>query len=162
MDQQKGHEGLQACIEFLHRLMEKAPHEPYRLSRHSSDRERVANWLYYLKHSETHPADILKVVIGMLLMREAQPGLFRSDRHFNHQTVIRVLRLSSKRGLRWKVKKPSTVAVCVREILSDILVKSNLTVFCWKAAQWIEKHDKRPQPLPDPHIIGGISKPFIH
>lgn len=91
---------------------------------------RLAFWLTNLKEAEVSLVDILATIIGMFALREDDPRTFRSDRHFWHQTAIRVFRLAPGRVTRGGWVARTTVQVEAREDFAKLLLRSRFGVRC--------------------------------
>ena len=91
---------------------------------------RLAFWLASLKAAEVPPMDILATILGMYAMREDEPRTFRSDRHFWHQTAIRVFRLAPGRVTRGGWVARTTIQVEAREDFAKLLLRSRFGVWC--------------------------------
>jgi hypothetical protein len=87
------HPGLKAALEWLGRLVSEA-RDPGTIHARSSAADRLGRWLSRLRAEGVTPADMLATIAALYALREWSPRRFLSDRHFNHQLAIRVLRLA--------------------------------------------------------------------
>ena len=92
------------------------------LPNRATPEERLGRWLDKMKDQEVHETDALAMIVAMYCHREAYPRDFKSDRHFGHQLVIRLLRMVRAPRLEaWGGGRPvyryDRVTVAVREML---------------------------------------------
>ncbi len=145
--EQKEHPAISGVLKFLEDYLRSAK-PPRIIHRGSMTNQRVNHWLAHLHASGVRPEAIFATLIGMMLLREYQPRTFKSDRHFWHQCIVRVLRLApAPRGWDMKRRYPR-ITVGVREDLAQTLVRSRLGMICWQVAAHIQRKTEENGPSP--------------
>lgn len=105
----RDHPGVKAALEWLGRMTAEA-RDPGTVHARSTAADRLARWLHRMHTEGTTPEDMLATVAAVYALREWTPRRFLSDRHFNHQLAIRLLRLTpAPYSERWSGGKPKKV-----------------------------------------------------
>lgn len=159
IDQHRSHPGISAALDWITARIADAK-DPRYLSRKSSPEQRVAKWLAKMRREGVDPKDVLAAVAAVYLLREYRPSAFKSDRHFDHQVAIRVLRLVPAPFVdRWtgtKVRRSyDWITVGTREHLSHRL-KTALGLLSLRMAREILPTLTKP----DPDHLQGADAPF--
>lgn len=159
IDQHHDHPGIRAALDWIARLITETP-EPRHIHQRSTPEQRLGRFMGQMRRGGVDPRDFLAVVAGMALLREWRPYTFKSDRHFAHQTAIRVLRLiPAPHVARWsgdKVRRNyDRVTVGARELLSKRLGVA-LGLLCLRIARTIVAELNKP----DPDHLPGADAPF--
>lgn len=131
---------------------------PKSIGARTPPRVRLRYWRHALWSSAIDPLDMLAVIVGMFLLRHYDLRAFRSDRHFWHQTVVRLFRLAKPirdAGAGHAYHKRITVGE--RELFTDIMKKSRLMTLGHVVSQEIINIERKAQ-LPQ---VEGIRTPFI-
>lgn len=156
------HPGVKSALEFLRSLTEVASTKaPAHIHANSSPADRLDRWLSQMHKSSVTPEDMLAMVVAMYALREDRPGLFRSDRHFNHQLAIRFLRLTPApfAGERWCAgtarRKYDRISVGTRELLATILIGALESLPIRMAEQVLKATKPKPRDR-----LQGIDFPF--
>lgn len=150
----KGHPAIQAALRWLVVLVYCDRPPVNHLGQNAPPHLRVNRWLDKMKKQGIRPEEMLAMIAAFYLLREDHPRDFKSDRHFNHQLVVRFLRMiRAPWSERWAEGKPyrryDRVTVKVRELLSR-QINEALGLMCLRMARAI----LRPNPLE------GIETPF--
>lgn len=137
------HSGVKSARDFLVRFLSGVAKPPRYTGRRMPPWERLKYWRHSLWTSGVDPLDILAVIVGMFLLRYYGAKTFKSDRHFWHQTTIRVLRLSKSMkdaGAGHNYHKNITVGE--RETFTDILKRTGLMALGHVVAKEIIKREE--------------------
>lgn len=154
----RDHPGIVAALAWLEDIIQAAPRGTPPLRTSTPPPIRVALWLSRLKAQGIAPVDVLTVVAAMHLLRDSEPRAFATDRHFRHQTVIRVLRLipgtPKTPRLGSHGRNYSRITVGVREHLGGQLL-ARLGLLCLNIARSIDAAVPAA-----PSFVAGSAEPF--
>ncbi|BAE52853.1 hypothetical protein amb4049 [Paramagnetospirillum magneticum AMB-1] len=105
----KEHPGIRAGLEWLGGMMADG-RDPGTIHARSSAADRLGRWLHQMQTEGVTAEDMLATIGAIYALREWNPRRFLSDRHFDHQLAIRVLRLTpAPFSERWSEGKPKKV-----------------------------------------------------
>lgn len=97
LDEQRDHPAVLSAGDLLINYLSQAKPRRY-ISRNAPAWQRIEVWRNRLWTSGVDPImDIMAVIVGMYLLQYYDSRTFRSDRHFWHQMVIRIFKLSKAR-----------------------------------------------------------------
>lgn len=142
----KGHPGVTNCVGWIDKYLAAAEKPRQRLYRWNTITERANAWLANLHENGVDGVDVLATVAGMMLLRDVDPRVFVSDQHFDHQVIVRVLRLAAapftdSRGKQRYDRIPTKV----RQYLAGPLVKSANGVMAMRIARQVLKESEDKQ-----------------
>ncbi|QEX16843.1 hypothetical protein FRZ44_21380 [Hypericibacter terrae] len=127
LDRHQDHPRIAKALSWLEALVYASGAAPAEITRKSTAHDRLLTWLVKLRRQEVSPVEMLAIAIGICAYREWSPQVFRSDRHFNHQLAIRVLRLARAerittmhRGCH-EYRRHDRITSGVRDLLSEAL-----------------------------------------
>jgi len=152
------HPGMANAIAALDRLLAEAK-LPASYGKHLNDLQRTEYWLAVLHKRGVTGKDILAGLIGLEVLRDNDPNLFKSDRHWRLQAVGRIMALGNRKqsGVGSPHKTMNQTGVRERELLYRRLT-TPLGPLTLKAAQQIAKDSgsylDRELPVP------GVDAPF--
>lgn len=119
----QAHPAIEKALRFLYGLINdtRLPVGEH-LPRNPTPEDRMARWLQKMRDQGVHEVDALALIVAVYCHREWSPRDFKSDRHFRHQLVTRLLRMvRAPRVELWGAGKPiyryDRVTVSVRELL---------------------------------------------
>lgn len=151
----RDHPGIEDTLKWFGWFMATA-NPPSRIHTRSSASARFEWWRAALHKAGAAPEELLAVLLGMFLLQEHEPRAFKSDRHFQHQVVVRLLRLAAPgRDSRGRQQR-NRITVGVREALAQIMVTSRLGGFCLRIVRQIEEERKRVSA----EGLTGLEEPF--
>ena len=109
------------------------------LPRGATPKQRLSRWLDRLADQNVHEVDALAMLVALYQFRETYPRDFKSDRHFRHQLVIRLLRMVRAPRLEaWgggkAIYRYDRITVAVREALGE-RIESRLGLLCLRIAR---------------------------
>lgn len=156
LDDHPNHPGVIQARDFLVRFL-SGVNPPRSVGPRTPPWERLKVWRHRLWTSGVDPMDILAVIVGMFLLRYYQSRFFKSDRHFWHQMVTRILRLSKpSRDAGAGHTYHRRITVGERDTFTDILKRTRLMTLGHVASKTIIQREEEER-LPK---IEGISEPF--
>jgi hypothetical protein len=158
----RDHVAIAAALEWLRSYVEHPRVTTPAVHRNATARQRVDHWLSRLKRAGVHDWELMAVIVAMYALREHEPWVFRSDRHFKHQLAIRFCRKAPAPpapNLRGGVsqRRYSRVTVGTRELLTREL-EAGVGLVCFRIAKLLlvnpntptsEQRDAMRAPLPD-------------
>lgn len=142
LDENGDHPAIKGAYDVLDRLLQSA--QPRRVwSGSKSAWERTNNWLVHLRESHVEPKDMMATLVAIFLYQELSPEAFRSDKHFRHQMVVRLLRLAPTRRDPFTHRRKDRITVGVRDFLSERLCHSKLGALALRIAKHIAEDENQ-------------------
>lgn len=158
LDDNLDHPGVTNARDFLVRFLSGVT-PPRSIGSRTPPWERLKRWRHRLWVSGVDPLDILAVIVGMFLLQYYDSRAFKSDRHFWHQIVIRVFRLSKpNRDAGAGNTYHQRITVGEREMFTDIMKKTGLMTLGHVVSQEIINREEEQQLA----RIEGVTAPFHH
>lgn len=144
------HVAIAACLAWLREYVDAPRTHLTEVRPKATPRERLAHWLSRLKRAGVYDHELMAVVVAMYMLRDWEPRLLKSDRHFRHQLAVRFLRKAPAPPiLKWRGGsgglRYDRVTVGTRELLAKQL-ESGIGFACLGIARLLLTQPNKPTP----------------
>jgi hypothetical protein len=144
------HVAVAACLQLLREYVYAPQSSVAHIHRSATPRQRLDHWLGRLKRAGVFDHELMSVVVALYMLREDQPHVFRSDRHFRHQLALRFLRKApAPPVLKWRGGtgglRYDRISVGTRELLAREL-ESGIGLACFRMAKLLLTKPNTPTP----------------
>ncbi|WP_415717273.1 hypothetical protein [Maridesulfovibrio sp.] len=160
IEEHEHHPAIEGACNVLQRLLDSARPKRVR-SGEMAPWQRTNNWLVHLRENKVTPQEMLATIVAMFLYQELDPANFRSDRHFRHQLVVRLLRLAPTKRDHATRFRQDRITVGVRDFLSERLCHSKLGALALRIAKHIAQDENQKNDFLRCDIA-GYHVPFNH